>query len=37
MAKSTAKILSCLKPSDFAEISINKVLHFIQNVGLLNA
>jgi len=37
MAKSTAKILSCLKQGDFAKISISKVLHFIQHAGLLNA
>jgi hypothetical protein len=25
------------KPGDFADISISKVLHFVQRVGLLNA
>jgi len=25
-----------LKPGDFADISISKVLHFVQSVGLLN-
>jgi hypothetical protein len=26
-----------LKPGDFAKISVSKVLHFVQSVGLLNA
>jgi hypothetical protein len=26
-----------LKPGDFTDISISKVLNFVQNVGLLNA
>jgi hypothetical protein len=26
-----------LKPGDFADISVTKVLHFVQGAGLLNA
>jgi hypothetical protein len=26
-----------LKPGDFADISVSKVLHFVQSAGLLNA
>ena len=26
-----------MKPSDFEDISVSKILHFVQGVGLLNA